>query len=425
MARPLPSNHEARTPLRGTPVRFGGPVATLLGWVLVAWLPQVPANACRYSVRDTGFVEFETSPWTLRLSGFDSSTLARWQQAAGAQLLESNLRLEAVPSPSPSPGSTASSTAPVLTLRGPDDRELPLAPPAALPMDSPGMASFLDQLVLSPLRDQLHQRLLESFAVILLIEGTDTPANTAARRAADEAIRAFTPLLRSLPKPVDFPPRLSTLTPSDLAAERILVWSLGCNPAPQRDPRALVLFGRGRCLDQPLEGPLITRSALVERLHVIGQDCECDLDRSVFQGPMFPARWDSSRQTTAARSLGFDPENPLVRTEVSRIVLRGPTPGQSRRAATPSDADPLAFGYREDAVDPDPAAESIEPKRLPTNAPPASETASTPAPRQPADIEPPAAESSPTRLPWIVLLLAFPITLGIGALLFFRNSGAR
>ena len=142
---------------------------------------------------------------------------------------------------------------------------------------------------------------------------------------------------------------------------------------------------------------------------------------------MCPARWDSARQTAAARTLGFDPENPLVRTEVSRIVLRGPTPGQSRRATTPSDADPLAFGYREDAVDPDPSADSAEPPSpsADTATPTASASGSAPPPQDSSNAESPPPDAPVTRLPWIVLLLASLITLGIGALLFFRSSGAR
>ncbi|MCC6234001.1 MAG: hypothetical protein IT580_15255, partial [Verrucomicrobiales bacterium] len=110
-----------------------------------------------------------------------------------------------------------------------------------------------------------------------------------------------------------------------------------------------VVFGRGRRVGEPLEGGLITQTVLQDRLALIGQDCECDLDRSSLQGPVIPARWDSSRQRAAATALGFDPENPLIRAEISRIVLKGPARPASSRAA-PNAFDALSLGYSEDPV---------------------------------------------------------------------------
>ena len=54
-----------------------------------------------------------------------------------------------------------------------------------------------------------------------------------------------------------------------------------------------------------------------------------------------------ARTAAAAKSLGFDPENPMVRSEVGRIVLRGD--GERKRPSRPSSA--LALGYSEEPVD--------------------------------------------------------------------------
>jgi hypothetical protein len=338
-----------------------------LAWIALATLvAATPANsrACRYSVRDTGFVDLDQPPWRLRLHHFPETQRALWVQAAGSRLLDSNIRLD----PTPAPGPQSSPATPALTLVGPDDRVLELAGGTALPADSAAIAEFLDRLALSSTRDELHDQLLRSFAVIVLVEGTDAARNTTARRSAEEAIRAFVPLLPSLPKPVEFPPRLLAIPAANLPTERVLVWSLGLAPVPVDEPRVAVLYGRGRRLGPPLGGPEITRTSLAERLTLIGQDCECDLERSWLQGPVYPARWDATRQTAAARLLGFDPENPLVRTEVTRIVLRGPAAGQGRRAAS-SAFDTLALGYREESVDA-PESETEAPLADPIPSPP-------------------------------------------------------
>jgi hypothetical protein len=63
---------------------------------------------------------------------------------------------------------------------------------------------------------------------------------------------------------------------------------------------------------------------------------------------MMPHRWDSRRQSLAARELGFDPGNPLVVSEIRRILDRGPA---GRPNASPAATDDLLFGYAEVPVE--------------------------------------------------------------------------
>lgn len=383
------------------------------------------APACRYSVRDTGFVDLDQPPWSLRLEAASASTREAWIRAANRLALDTNLRLVAAEATNTPAGP------PTLVALAPDQRTLPLPIPAELrPSDTPDparLAAFLDNLALSPFRDRLHGELIQSFAVLVLLEGTQPGPTAQARRTAEEAIRAFTPLLRSLPKPVDTPPRLVALSPAELPNERLFVWSLGTSPDPRPEPRLAFLYGRGRRIGEILDGPLITRTAIAERLTLIGQDCECDLDRSWLQGPVFPARWDSSRQSAAARALGFDPENPLVRSEVSRIVLRGPLPGQARRPVARTGFDALALGYREvsldtpeDSATATDAAETEEispaPAPLPTSTPPPVATATPPAP-----VEVP----EPPSWPWLALAGITITTVTAGLLLLLRHFRTR
>jgi hypothetical protein len=150
-----------------------------------------------------------------------------------------------------------------------------------------------------------------------------------------------------MPKPVDQPAKLLVVPSAGVASEKILVWALGLEPAVTTEPRMALLYGRGRRLGTALEGPLITATTLRERLVLVGQDCECDLDRGWLRGPLVPARWDASLQQAALKALGFDPENPMIRAEVSRIVERGPVDGQKRKIAGTSQA----LGYAEEVVE--------------------------------------------------------------------------
>jgi hypothetical protein len=181
----------------------------------------------------------------------------------------------------------------------------------------------------------------------VLVEGTDTEETARVRRITEAASGTIQRLMPSMPKPVDTPPRLISIPLAQQAAEAVLIWGLGFDPKPTSEARLAIVYGRGRRLGSTLEGPTITRTALQERLALIGQDCECDLDRAWLKGPVLPGRWSRDLQQTASRLLGFDPENPLVRTEVSRIVLRGE--GDRTRARKPTTV--LGLGYAEESVD--------------------------------------------------------------------------
>jgi hypothetical protein len=91
-------------------------------------------------------------------------------------------------------------------------------------------------------------------------------------------------------------------------------------------------------------------------MRLIGMDCECGVDLSTMKGPPIPLKWDEETQDLASMALGFDPENPMVKLEVSQILSLerdGPSP------ETLFGKDPL-FGYSEEEIELD---EPEEPKR--------------------------------------------------------------
>ena len=67
----------------------------------------------------------------------------------------------------------------------------------------------------------------------------------------------------------------------------------------------------------------ISETNLVNILSIIGVNCECNRDISWVGGTLLPVKWDQKRQAQVARLLEFDPENPLVKLEVNRILKMG------------------------------------------------------------------------------------------------------
>ena len=64
-------------------------------------------------------------------------------------------------------------------------------------------------------------------------------------------------------------------------------------------------------------------------LSIIGESCECGADRGWLLGTRIPLRWGEKAQSELADHLGFDVENPMVRTEMSQILFQGTSAGTS------------------------------------------------------------------------------------------------
>lgn len=311
---------------------------------LGAWFfATLTVLACRYSVRDTGFVDLGSSAYRLVLdvpTGAPTLLPPEFSVTATRVLEDSNIEWSLQQS-------AGSSDLPRLRLIDSAGRSLELSRDPKALSNAESLLQWVQSAALSPRREELLGEALQAYAVVVLIEGRDVAENDRVRRIVESASATIQRLMPSMPKPVDTPPRLVSIPVEQQASESVLIWGLGFDPAPAGEPRLAIVYGRGRRLGSTLEGPTITRTALQERLALIGQDCECDLDRAWLKGPILPGRWTRDLQQTASKLLGFDPENPMVRSEVSRIVLRGE--GDHAKARKPTTV--LGLGYAEESVD--------------------------------------------------------------------------
>jgi hypothetical protein len=152
-----------------------------------------------------------------------------------------------------------------------------------------------------------------------------------------------------MPKAISRPPVFVMIDSKSLISEKILLWSLALDGEEVSEPRAAVIYGRGRWIGPMFRGKEITEDNLANVLFIIGQDCECGLDHRWLQGTMLPARWTNEMQAQVAENLGFDPESPMIKMEMSMIVRRGSYSYPGVPAG--------AFGYQEFAVEPNDAME--------------------------------------------------------------------
>jgi hypothetical protein len=91
--------------------------------------------------------------------------------------------------------------------------------------------------------------------------------------------------------------------------------------------------------------------AVTAIVNTIGLNCECGLDRKWMQGTMIPQKWDEDVQKRFANQLGFDPESPAIRIEMSQILAKGGKgQGANRQTQIGGTLDDLLMGYREGAL---------------------------------------------------------------------------
>jgi len=302
----------------------------------LAWHAQ-PVRACRYNVREVGFIDVGIEVYRLLVYvGADTASdeTAKLKDAVDAALVDTNIKSEVVPvgadANRPALEFLAScniSSFPAAVLVSPDGPARPLSlrgittqDPASL---SKAVDAALESVLHSPTRQQILEAAADDYAVVLLLEGPEPQGNAAAREAVSAAINSIKEQLEYFPKPMARPPAMVVLERSALAREEILLWTLSLQPEDVEQPCAAVFYGRGRWIGPLFKGDLLSSDRLTELLSVIGADCECGLDHRVLQGTMLPARWDEALQQKVTDSLGFDPESPMVKMEMVSIIRRG------------------------------------------------------------------------------------------------------
>jgi hypothetical protein len=207
-------------------------------------------------------------------------------------------------------------------LISPDRQSLPLHRPEFGKPSEDSFAAVFRQVASSPVRERILQQAAEAFGVVLLVEGNEAAANARARQQVRLALEAIRQEMRFMPKTIQRPPVFLDLSRAKFAQERMLGWSLGLGTNQPVAPRAAVIYGKGRWLGPLMQGAEIAERNVTGILSFIGADCECGLDILWTRGTQLPVKWDTKLHALATRTLGFDPEDPLVKLEAGRILER-------------------------------------------------------------------------------------------------------
>jgi hypothetical protein len=319
---------------------------------------------CMYNVRDAGFVDIGSIPYRLNYyvrNDTPAELTSAFRQISYAALMDSNVvaKMISVDQHENSPDEADAEyqqamkyldfwevkSFPAAIMVSPKGRSLAL--PVSGKTNKESLWSLLESAVLSPKREEITSSIVEAYCVVLLIQGKDDAENKEAQRKVTDAIEEIGRLLNQMTRPIKKPPRLIVVPPELFSQERILLWSLGVNGAEVDVPCVAVVYGRGRWIGPLLEGEAIAVNRMFNILSVIGESCECGIDKGWIMGTMLPLRWGEKTQSEVVKSLGFDAESPMVKTEISQILSLNP----SLEADKPSEN--IFQGYSEMAVEPE------------------------------------------------------------------------
>jgi hypothetical protein len=390
------------------------------------------AMACRYTVRDVAFVDLNERPYRLFLftdQQQNSELATAMREAASEKLADANVVAEHVdlhrfPDHPARRYAVDSERLPAAVLVAPDERTLVLEEAISPKSGSGEFARLFETIVDSPTRREIFSRVCDVHSVLLVVDGEDERVNRETLEMVRKTIPQVRDALTYMPKPIKEPPHLIHLSRQQADEERVLLWSLGVDHRPVPPSQIALLFGRGRKLGPVLRFPEDQRRKLIRSLAVVGQDCECGLDRRWMQGQMVPHNWTAHDEAVATRKLNFDPGNPLVKAEINRILSRGPgtEPGGLSELETAEKIFP-ALSYQEIALDEEPSASVDSETRTTDETKPTG--SATPALKKSTEAEADRRDLPPGRWTFILLAGSALLVIGIGLLILLRGGEAK
>jgi hypothetical protein len=302
-------------------------------------LPIRPLLGCPYSIRDVAFVDLNSIPYRLYFFVEDESPqrealISTFDESSRVVLTDTNVKAEII-----SPDKEKEHPA-LEYVRFWEIEDFPCAilisprgHSTLLPVLNPDepfkgtVWSALEGIVSSPGRDEVMDKIVTAWCVVLLVEGQDSVENANARKIVCDAIDDISRMMNRAGMTVQESPHLLVLSADSFATEETLLWSLGLEQYEARGPRVAILFGRGRQFGPVLNGDDLTRQNLFRLLSLVGMKCGCENDLNWFAGPVIPRKWGPGIRKRVVEVLGFDPDNPLVKMEVSQLWSGAPGPG--------------------------------------------------------------------------------------------------
>tara|TARA_R110002049_G_scaffold160881_2_gene325876 strand:- start:10 stop:1110 length:1101 start_codon:yes stop_codon:yes gene_type:complete len=285
----------------------------ILGLFLMLYATN--AEACRYTIREIGFSTLSRVTYVIYRVD-DGSALFPKQQALSFS--NSNIKTyglninEDKISPIVAFVKSQNLAFPAYVLKDKNGRMLAMT-------ETDYKNNLKSSILSSPVQTKLLKNLPRNYASVILIEGYNAADNKMAKETVLKSCERITNIMPNMPKQVDVGPDMIAISQSQFQEEKVLLWSLGVDVMPA-EPAAFILYGKGRMMGEKITFQKIIEDSVYKLLAIIGADCECGLDRKWMLGYQIPLDWPKDTRQGLSDRLGFDVDNPMVLTEMSRIL---------------------------------------------------------------------------------------------------------
>jgi hypothetical protein len=403
------------------PVSWRRIVVSLL---VVAGFVAISAEAvyaCKYSVRDVGFANPQSSTYQLQFFTLPSrlELVETTTEAAKIALADSNVAFSSggdIPAALKSiPDAKQSRQG--LWLVGPTGRAKPLLLETGGKLDDvKRLVAQLQEIVDSPLRSKIASQLTSHYATVIVVDGEDANENTRARAAAEQLVKQIADVRGKLEKPVKEGPSLEIVTRDQQPRERWFLWGLGIDE-DQKHAAIAFIFGQFRRSAKVYAGDEIDVPKMFSSMAALGYSCECNLDRATLFGPALPHRWTVADRKRTMQAVGFDPHDSQVRAEINALLAKQPLIEAGELNVT---YEQLMLGLKEVPLDEDDRA---SPSAPPQSSPVPSTIAVAPTKVDPTSASPAAANTADATAnnSWIIGA-AIAVVAAVAGLTFLRRG---
>lgn len=277
--------------------------------ITLLFLNTVGIFACRFTIREIGYTRLNIESYLVRLDVDTtkySELTADFRNLAYAYSINSNINYQITHTAGKVPEvRCTNSSGDVIIQR----EEIALN----------GIHTFFKELLYSPLQQTIYSQIGNTFAYVVVFGGSSKQIEG----VVDGALKQFEKIAPNLDKKVDEQILKIVLSNSKVGEETVVLRSMGID-TNSGEPAVVVIYGRGRLTDKPLTGDRITKHNLLNQLVTLGTDCECGIDLSPLLQRAIPFNWNDQMSQDVADMLDIDVENPMVLTEMGRILSKEP-----------------------------------------------------------------------------------------------------
>ncbi len=291
--------------------------------------------ACRFTIREIGYTRLNIETYLIRLeadTAKNSRLVGDFKNLAYAYSINANINYQ-----------ISHTRGKIPEIRCTNSRGDVIINKDVVTLS--GIHTYFKELLNSPLQQMMYSQIGNTFAFVVVFNDDDEKITD----VVDSALEQFKKIAPNLDKKVDEHILKIVIPANRKDKEEFVLRSMGIEPGDEK-PAVVVIYGRGRLTDTPLTGERITTHNLLNQLVTLGTDCECGIDLSPLLQRAIPFNWDTRMGQDVTDMLGIDVENPMILTEMGRILSKEPLEtGKSEFSFVPQTIDldkELAKGKR-------------------------------------------------------------------------------